>query len=143
MPSDPLTIDDILSGAVTSLLSLTGAGLNLSKWALRGVTADLQPLDQSSQIERDVNGNAMDLSAPEFHKYALTIGCNDQESPGFAAVSSEADGIWPGTLITVTLPPQLGSAEPITLDMMVTKPWRESRDEYGAITAWQLDLEEV
>ncbi len=143
MPSDPLTLDDILSGAVTSLLSLTGPGFDLSKWALRGVTADLQPLEQSAQIERDVNGNAMDLSAPEFHKYALTISCSDQESPGFAAVSSESDGIWPGTLVTVALPPQLGSVGPIELDMMVTKPWRESRDEYGALTAWQLDLEEV
>ncbi len=143
MPSDPLTLDDILSGAVTSLLSLTGPGFDLSKWALRGVTADLQPIDQSSQIERDVNGNAMDLSAPEFRKYALTISCADQESPGFAAVSSEADGIWPGTLVTVGLPPQLGSVGPLEFDMMVTKPWRESRDEYGALTSWQIDLEEV
>ncbi len=137
------TLDDILSGAVTSLLGLTGPGFDLSKFALRGVTADLQPIDQSAQIERDVNGNVMDLSAPEFRKYALTIACSDQESPGFAAVSSESDGIWPGTLVTVTLPPQLGSVGPLEFDMMVVKPWRESRDEYGALTAWQLDLEEV
>lgn len=134
---------DILNGTATSLISLSGPGFDLSLYALRGLTADLSPIDQSAQIERDVNGNLMDLSAPELRKYRVTIGCTDQESPGFASMSSDADGIWPGSLVTVTLMPQLGSADPITLDMMVTRPWSESRDEYGAASAWQIELEEV
>lgn len=134
---------DILNGTATSLISLSGPGFDLPLYALRGLTADLSPIDQSAQIERDVNGNLMDLSAPELRKYRVTIGCTDQESPGFAAMTSDADGIWPGSLVTVTLMPQIGAADPITLDMMVTRPWSENRDEYGAASAWQIELEEV
>lgn len=126
-----------------SLLALSGAGFDLSDYSLRGLTASLQPISQSAHITRDVNGNAMDLSVEQFRKYRVQISCADHESPGFAAVSSVGDGVWPGSLVTATLLPQLGAATAITLNMMVIEPWAESADEYAATTSWSLTLEEV
>lgn len=126
-----------------SLLSLSGAGFELSDYSLRGLTASLQPISQSAQITRDVNGNAMDLSVEQFRKYRVVISCTDHESPGFAAVSSAGDGVWPGSPVTAVLLPQLGAATALTLSMMVTEPWSESLDEYAVANSWSLTLEQV
>lgn len=126
-----------------TLLSLTGAGFDLSDYSLRGLTASLAPIAQSAQIQRDINGNLMDLSVEQFRRYRVEISCTDMESPGFAAVSSAGDGVWPGSLVSVTLLPQLGDANALTLAMMVVEPWSESQDEWAADVSWNLVLEEA
>jgi hypothetical protein len=84
------------------------------------------------------------LSDANFRKYRVTISCSDQESPGFAAITtSDPDRVWPGSLVTVTLLPHLGAEEPLELDMMVVSPWRESLDEWAHMNSWQLELEQV
>lgn len=126
-----------------TLLALSGSGFDLSDYSLRGLTATLEPIAQTAQIVRDVNGNLLNLVDPNFQKYRVSITCTDQDSPGFAETSSSEDGVWPGSLVTVTLIPHLGAIEPITLNMMVIQPWRESADEYAHSTSWQLDLEQI
>lgn len=126
-----------------TLLSLTGTGFDLSDYSLRGLTASLAPIAQSAQIDRDINGDLMDLSVVQFRRYRVEISCTDQESPGFAAVSSTGEGVWPGSLVQVVLLPQLGDANAITLNMMVTEPWQESQDEWAADVSWSLVLEEA
>jgi hypothetical protein len=129
--------------AAPIMLSLSGPGFDLPEFSLWGLTVTLSPIEGSSQLERDINGNLVDLSSPQHRKYRVTISCTDNESPGFAAISSEADGIWPGMAVTVTLPPQLGSSDAITLDCLVSKPWSESFDELAAENSWTLELEQV
>ncbi len=126
-----------------SLLSFSGSDFDVSDYALRGLSASLTPIAQTAQIERNINGGIVDLSNPSFRKYRIQISCTDQESPGFAAMSSFSDGIWPGSFVTVTLPPQLGSADPLTIDCVVAEPWQESLEEYAADNSWQLVLEQI
>jgi hypothetical protein len=127
----------------SSLLVLSGDDFDLSEYSLRGLTATLSPITQSAQVQRDINGNALDLGAEQMKKYRLQISCTDQESPGFAAITTAGIGVWPGSLVDVTLLPQLGSATPLQLEMIVVEPWSESVDEWGASNAWQLTLEET
>jgi hypothetical protein len=128
----------------STLLSLVGSGFELSDYSLRGLSASLMPIDQSANVQRDINGNARDFSLGQFRKYKVRITCTDQESPGFAAIStSDPESVWPGSLVTVTLVPQLGSPTALTLNMIVSSPWAESRDEWAAATEWTLELEEV
>ncbi len=126
-----------------TLLGLFGTDFALSDYSLRGLTASLEPIAQTAQIVRDVNGNALDLSDDNFKKYRVTITCTDQESPGFAELSSGGLGVWPGSLVTVTLLPHLGAASPLVLSMVVVSPWRETMEEYQHSNSWQLELEEV
>lgn len=123
-------------------LELVGGDFELSEYAARGLSMTLAPIDAAAHLERDINGNMVDLSADQFKKYKASISCSDQESPGFAEMSSLADEIWPGSIFTVTCIPQLGKAAAMTLTMMVTV-WEVSRDEYGAVTEWSLQMEEV
>jgi hypothetical protein len=127
----------------STLLALVGPGFELSDYSLRALSATLTPIAQSASLARTINGTAIDLSFGQFQKYHVTITCTDQESPGFAALSSDGDGIWPGNLVTVTLIPQLGSAAALTLNMMVAAPWTETRSEWEAESSWTLELEEV
>lgn len=126
----------------TTLLTLSNSfGFELSPWAARGIKMTLEPISQAGNLQRDINGNMVDLSAPQFRKYKGTISCDDQESPGFAALSTDSDGIWPGTRFTMTCLPQLGAADPIMLDIVVMN-WQENVDEYGAANSWQLEWEQ-
>jgi len=128
-----------------TLLSLVGPGFALPENACRGITGKLAPISASAQVERDCNGNAMDLSVAQFRKYRVELSCTDQESPrfGFGDTDSDSDdGIWPGDLVTVTLQPQLGSAAPMTIHCIVMD-WSESHDEYEQDNSWSLTLEEV
>jgi hypothetical protein len=127
-----------------TLLGLSGDGFDLSDYSLRGLTATLEPIAQTAQIVRDVNGNLLNLRDPIFDKYRVTISCTDQESPGFAGITTDdPNRVWPGSLVTVTLLPHLGAEEPLVLNMMVVAPWRESFDEWAHDNSWQLELEEV
>lgn len=119
MPTTLLSIDDI----------------NFSDYATRGLTVTLSPID-SGALERDVNGNLVDLTLPEFRKLQASIECTDHEAPTF-------DDVWRGKEVIVTFIPEVGVVNntdgTLTLQMMVDS-WQTNRDEYGADTGWTLSL---
>lgn len=142
--------------AAGTLLEISGPGI--ADYSCRGATQTLDPIDASSVMARTVNGALIDLSPAQMRKYKSSISCKDTESPAL-------DGIWPGMVLTVDCVAELGykttggspgrtvvpgSARTAgawsyfrpRLDMRVIQ-YSVSRDEYGAMTDWSLDLEEV
>jgi hypothetical protein len=127
--------------AFATLLQIDG--IDIGDFAARDLTMELTPVEQSVQINRTINGVAIDLSLPQFRKYAAVISCADQESPVFA-------GIWPGTQVTVTCIPHLGTnaldtggeQEQLVLTMMV-QAWQVTTREWQHQTDWSLPLVEV
>ncbi len=139
-----------------TLLVISGPGI--TDWSARGLTQTLDPIDASGNLARTVNGALIDLSASQMRKYKSTISCTDQEMPAF-------DGIWPGMVLTVDCVPELGyltaGGSPgrtvVAGSSRVSGVWTYfrpqlsmrvitytvSRDEWGAATSWQLDLEEI
>ena len=138
-----------------TLLVLTGIGI--PAYSARGLTQTLQPIEAAGSQRRTVNGTLVDLSLSQFRKYRSTIRCSDMEAPAL-------DGIWPGAMVTVACVVELchpvgGSSErtPVTgsvrteggftfyrprLTMQVIGLFVE-KNEWGAITGWTLELEEV
>ncbi len=126
---------------VTTLLGLDRPGFSLPQYAARGIQMTLAPIDSAGGMFRDINGNLVVTAGAQFRKYKATISCTDQESPGFAEMSSEFDAIFPGDDFTVTCVPHLGTAEQLVLSMKVVS-WNISRDEYEVDTGWSMSLEE-
>src|SRR5687767_11003648 len=125
----------------TTLMEITG--IELGPYSVRDLTMTLEPIPQSAQIERDINGRLIDMSEPQFQKFRVTIEATDQESPVFADV-------FPGHEFTVVTVPQLGlnrgtedEQETMTLNCMVMAPWQVSRREYAAQTSWRIVGEEI
>ena len=138
-----------------TLLVLTGIGI--PAYSARGLTQTLQPIEAAGSQRRTVNGTLVDLSLPQFRKYRSTIRCSDMEAPAL-------DGIWPGAMVTVHCVVELchptgGTSErtPVTGSMrteggfifyrpqitMQVIGFSVEKNEWGAITGWTLELEEV
>ncbi len=139
-----------------TLLVISGPGI--TDWSARGLTQTLDPIDASGNLARTVNGALLDLSASQMRKYKSTISCTDQEMPAF-------DGVWPGMVLTVDCVPELGyltaggtpGRTVVAGSSRVSGVWTYfrpqlsmrvitytvERDEWGAATSWQLDLEEI
>lgn len=70
----------------------------LTPYSARGATQTLDVIlggsALGSLIQRDVNGNLMDMTAPQFRKYQSIITCRDSETPGL-------DEAWLGAKVTV------------------------------------------
>lgn len=119
---------------------LTINGLDFSDYATRGITCEVRP-EQNGDLERDWNGNLVDLTIENFRKLRVSITCTDQEGPPFSDV-------WKGSgPYTVTLIPDIHGDTPST-DNTITisayvDDWNVGRDEWGAETDWQLDLREA
>ena len=79
--------------ATKTLLVISGAS-GIPLYSARGLTQVLTPIEASSQIERSINGEVMDLSHPQFRKYDSEISCTDVETPAL-------DGVWPGMEVEV------------------------------------------
>lgn len=141
---------------VDTILAITGVGL--APYSSRGLSQTLEPIEQSKQSKRTINGELKDTSVIQFRKYRSRITCTDANSPAF-------DKNWPGKSLTVDCVPELsyvtsGGSPGRTvvggssrtdgaytfyrpqLTMLVTS-WDISRDEYGAEVGWTMDLEEV
>lgn len=139
-----------------TILAITGVAL--APWSSRGCQQSLEPIEQSKQTKRTVNGTLHDLSLPQFRKYRSTVNCTDVNSPSF-------DSNWPGKSLTVdclyelSYPTAGGTAgrTPVPgsvryengytfyrprLTMFITS-WDVSKNEYGAETGWSMELEEV
>jgi len=138
-----------------SLLILTGFGV--PPYSARGLTQTLQPIEAAGSQRRTVNGTLVNLSQVQFRKYRSTIRCSDQEAPAL-------DGIWPGQVVTVSCVAELccpstdTPAKPVVSGsqraegsfifyrpqlVMQVVGFTMERDEYGAVTSWTLELEEV
>lgn len=118
----------------STVLEITG--INIPDDAIRGLQATLNPI-VTGELERDVNGNLVDMTLESHRKYALQIECTDLEAP-------ELTGVYRGHEVTVKILPSLGVVEgtddePITLEMMVDS-WQTARDEPEAETAWSITL---
>jgi hypothetical protein len=142
--------------AANTVLEISGPGI--PDYSARGATQTLDPIDATSVMARTVNGALIDLSPSQMRRYKSSIRCNDTETPAL-------DGIWPGMLLVVNCIAELGfktaggtAGRTIVagssrtsgawtyyrpqLSMRVIQ-YSVSRDEYGAMTDWSLDLEEA
>lgn len=139
----------------TTVLVISGPGI--APYSARGLTQTLEPIAAAANLRRTVNGSLLDVSASQFRKYRSTISCADQQAPAL-------DNVWPGMLLTVDCAaylayPVAGSAGRVVvpdseytegnyvfyrprLSMRVVQH-TQSKDEYGAVTSWSLDLEEA
>lgn len=139
-----------------TLLSISVMGL--PPYSIRGVTQTLQPIAAAGSLRRTINGVLTDLSQSQFRKYASSLSCSDVDPPAF-------DGIWQGQTVVVdcvvelcyptssagpsrtVVPGSEREADGFTfyrprLTMKVVS-LNVSKDEWGAVNGWQLDLEEV
>ena len=131
------------------------AGIGLPAASIRGVSQTLEPIAAAARLMRTVNGALVDISAAAFRKYVSTIRCSDQAPPAL-------DGIWPGELVTVDCVAELVHADgaeperPVVASRtdggfvfyrprlaMRVLSFEVERDEWGAVVAWTLSLEEA
>ncbi len=122
----------------STLLAITG--ITIPDYAIRGLTLDLQLVTASDGLRRSVNGELLDLTAPQFRKYSATLSCEDQDVPTLT-------DIWQGQIVTVTCIPGVGpvndaSGGTLTLNMMVSN-WTTSRAEWDSLTNWTIELLEI
>ena len=142
--------------------TLVLTGLGVTPYSARGLTERLAPLGAGA-LRRTVNGTLVDVTDTLFRKYALSLSANDQEPPAF-------DLAWRGLQVTVDLVGRLAyatggspgrtivpgssvvvsglSGDPDFTTyrprlIMLIAAWTLERDEWGAMTSWSLDLEEV
>lgn len=128
-----------------------------SPYAVRGLTQTLDHLDEAAQLRRTINGALKDISGAQFRKFKSTISCGDVRAPAL-------QGAWPGTQVVVdcvaalsyptggtpsrtVVPGSAFTEEGFVfyrprLVMRITN-YSTSTDEYGAVTSWSLQLEEV
>lgn len=140
--------------AEKTLLILEGIGVPL--YSARGLSQNYGPIAEADQSERGTDGEDIDFSEPQFKKYRTTITGRDQRPPA-------VDGIWPGTLVTVSCISRLtypadgtpgrgvvdGSeiAEGDFISYLpilecTVKDFSVDEDEYSAQVSWTLTLEE-
>lgn len=130
--------------------------LTLPNGSARGLSGTLEPINGAASMRRTVNGELINFGIAAFQKYKLSISGTDQVPPGF-------DGVWPGQTATVDClnelaftgsdPDRTPVEDSIRTDgpakfyrprlTMLVIDWQVQRDEWGAVTDWGLDLEEV
>ena len=147
---------ETLNGSDSTLLKISGVGM--SPYAARGLTQMLNPIDQSKDLRRTINGELVDFSIEQFRKYASVISGNDQMPPGVA-------GIWPGRDVQVECIAELyyvtasgGAERPVVMGSERTEglytyyrpvlnmrvvDFNQSFDEWDAQVNWSLTLEEI
>jgi hypothetical protein len=140
----------------STLLVLSGMGV--TPYSARGLSQSLEPINAAASSRRTINGTLRNLAQTQFEKYKSTITCTDQDVPAL-------EGVFPGMTLTVDCVAELAYADrsagptrtPVPgsereadgftfyrprLSMMVIN-YSETVDEWGAVTQWKLDLEEV
>lgn len=140
-----------------TVLNITSIGV--PPYSARGLTQTLTPIQAGYSQRRTVNGTLVNLAATEYRKYRSVITGNDQQPPPY-------DNFWIGQQIVVDCIAELayttgqagspartvvsGSSRTESgftfyrprLTMLVVN-WSIAKDEYGAVTGWSLDSEEV
>lgn len=147
-----------LSGAFTPLV--------LPPYAGRQINQSLDPITSigggggdvmGTLIQRDINGDVMDLTYPQFRKYASVVTCRDQVPPSFNAA-------WHGLICQVDCIPEWnyltgGTAErpavagsertdgPVTFYrpslLMIVAGLAYSQEEYSGLYNWRIVFQEV
>ena len=138
-----------------TLLTITVIGVPF--YSGRGLTQSLDPIPASMVTERDINGTLVNLAPSGFQKYLTKIIGKDMR--GFAV-----DGIWPGQIVTIECVAELfypvagspgrsvvGGSQVTEGDHVRYRPsltmmivaFTTTKDEWGNITDWELDCEEV
>ena len=115
-----------------TLLGLVG--IDLGQYSARGLTLQLQPIASNNGLRRTINGELLDLTAPQFRKYSAIISCEDVDAPVLT-------DIWQGKPVTVTLIPETGIGV-VTLSMLVDS-WQTSAQEWEHLTNWTINLLEA
>lgn len=153
--SDPSS-DQLAAG--NTLLTITTPGV--PPYSARGLSQSLEPIDETSQLRRTINGDLKDLSVTQFRKYKSTISGDDQDPPAMA-------GMWPGRLLAVECISELcymtanGSgleertvvdgSRRVDGDFTFYRPalnmrlvnYKVDTDEWGRAVSWSMDLEEA
>lgn len=155
----PITLTN---GTLLVLTPLSTATPVLTPYAARGLSQTLEVITESSGqggkwLRRDVNGTLRDTSDVNFRKYRSTVSCRDGEQPCI-------DNAWIGLQVQVDCVVELsyptggtpartvvsGSSRvqgAITyyrpqLTMLVASI-KNSMQEWAALNAWEVGLEEV
>jgi hypothetical protein len=151
--------ENILPANSDTLLTISSFGNML--YQARGLSQTLEVIGEATQLERTINGTLIDLSAPQFRKYASTITSpSDVNAPPL-------DGVWPGMEVTVQCAVGLSylttggngpySRPPVSGSLytdgaytfyrpeltMRVKSVETHFDEWKNIIGWTLTLEEV
>lgn len=149
--------ENVLPANSDTLLTISGFGTML--YQARGLTQSLEVISAAHNQGRTINGKLIDLSAPQFRKYASKISCTDVNAPPL-------DGIWPGMTVTVHCACVLSyltgrSGSPVRDEVsgssyvegaytfyrpiltMLVQAVNEHLDEWKDDTQWEVDLEEV
>jgi len=150
------TLEGVLPAGADTLLVISGLDF---QYQARGLAQTLEPIKQTHQQLRTINGNLRDVSNPIFRKYSSKITCTDVDAPPI-------DNIFPGMIVTVQCAIELvyktgnvgspakpevsGSSYvqgPSThyrpqLEMMVMDV-KHTFDEWKHDNGWEIDLEEV
>lgn len=153
-----LTFENVLPSGDDTLLTISVFG-NL-QYQARGLTQTLEPIKESMQLRRTINGLLVDISNPVFRKYRSEISCSDVDAPPL-------DGLWPGMEVSLGCAATLcyltgNSGSPFKpmvsgsdyeqgdftfyrplLTMRVTDINRNSFDEWKSTYQWSITLEEV
>ena len=77
------------------------SGIDIAPYSARGLTQTLEPIRQSQQLRRTVNGVLIDLADPLFKKYRTKISGKDMQPPAF-------NDRWPGLLVQISCAAELG-----------------------------------
>jgi hypothetical protein len=75
-----------------TLLTISGFGEML--YQARGLHQTLEIIREASQLARTIDGLLIDVSNPQFRKYASKITCSDVNAP-------PTDNVWPGMEVVV------------------------------------------
>jgi hypothetical protein len=134
----------------------------LTPYAARGLTQTLELVSgggagQSPWLRRDINGTLQDVSDTRFRKYKSTVSCRDGETPC-------VDNAWIGLQVQVSCVCELSYPSGGTpartvvsgsertegsivfyrpLLTMLIAAIKNSAQEYAALNAWEVSLEEV
>lgn len=133
-----------LSDSTLLTLTRTGGGFALDEFSARGISMQMTEIDGAADIVRDVNFNLINLldGVTAAQKYKFSLSCEDMASPGFSANTGGRTAFRKGDKATLVCIPELGATDQQTFTVM-NLGWSVTRDEWGAVTSWQLDLEEA
>jgi hypothetical protein len=138
-----------------------GAAPGVNPFSSRALRGTLSPIDMaqgSDKLARTVNGTLVDISAPQMRKYKLEISGDDVSPPAL-------DGLWVGMQVTVNCHVELAyltagglpgrtpvsGSQHIDGNYTYYRPQFQmlivsnqiDRQEWAAVVAWSLVLEEI
>jgi hypothetical protein len=144
-----------------AIAELVITGMGVPPFSVRGVVQTLEPIDEAVDIRRTMNGTAINLSQESFLKYRSEISCEDMDTPAIdqlvvgmeVTVECVQELCYAGSLPLAgnnSRPAVTGSAREANgfvfyrpVLTMIVFDHSVEHDEWGAVTSWSLELEEV